>query len=275
MWKLRNIIKKYPDFILNIENLSGYSNEIIGFIGPNGAGKTTTINILSGLLKPDSGEIEIFGKQTESDFDANIYNNIGYVGEKHGFFYELTIKKNLDIISSFYNNWDKYFEKTLIQELNIDVNKKIKDLSKGNLMKVALLCALSHKPDFLILDEPTSGLDPLIRDKVMKILIDYKNSKKCHIFFSSHIIEDFEDIADRLIFINEGKIITQFDKNEYYYTENKIENIKTIFESKTFYVITKDIFNSLSEEKKSLFSSISLKKLAVKILKDFEIERYN
>jgi ABC-2 type transport system ATP-binding protein len=174
MIKINNLNKYYGKH-RGIEDVSFEikEGELLGLIGPNGAGKTTTIRILTGFLKPDSGEALIDGKKMPYDVDF-VKENIGYIPGEVNFYGDMKISEFLEFNRSFYKNIDKEYEKEIIDLLGIEVNKKFKALSLGNKKKVAILQALVHKPKYLILDEPTNGLDPLVQQKFYDLIKRHK-----------------------------------------------------------------------------------------------------
>ncbi|WP_175418395.1 ABC transporter ATP-binding protein [Marinitoga sp. 1138] len=179
--------------------------EILGLIGPNGAGKTTTIRILTGFLTPDSGEAFIEDKKVPFEIDK-IKENLGYIPGEVNFYGDMRVKEFLEFNRSFYKNIDINYEKEIIETLNIDVNKKIKNLSLGNKKKIAILQALVHKPKYLILDEPTSGLDPLIQQRFYSLIKKHKENGAV-ILFSSHILSEVEKLCARFTMIKDGTVI--------------------------------------------------------------------
>lgn len=206
MLEVNNLTKKFEKFTL--ENISfklepGY---IMGFIGPNGAGKTTTIKLIMNLLKKDSGEIKVFGMDHVKD-EKEIKKRIGFVYEETYYYETLTLKQMKDIIAPFYREWDDKQFKKYIVDFGLDMDTRIKKLSKGMKTKFSLALALSHKADLIIMDEPTSGLDPVFRREILDILYNIIQDEKRSILFSTHITTDLEKIADYITFINKGKIV--------------------------------------------------------------------
>ncbi|NLK43345.1 MAG: ABC transporter ATP-binding protein [Tissierellia bacterium] len=206
MLEVNNLTKKFEKFTL--ENISfklepGY---IMGFIGPNGAGKTTTIKLIMNLLKKDSGEIKVFGMDHVKD-EKEIKKRIGFVYEEAYYYETLTLKQMKDIIAPFYREWDDKQFKKYIVDFGLDMDTRIKKLSKGMKTKFSLALALSHKADLIIMDEPTSGLDPVFRREILDILYNIIQDEKRSILFSTHITTDLEKIADYITFINKGKIV--------------------------------------------------------------------
>ncbi len=182
--------------------------EIYGFIGPNGAGKSTTIRTLLGLMKPTGGSATIFGKDI-TKYGPQIKQEIGYLPSEVFYYDGMKAIDLLKYSASFYQK-DKKFTEKRIQELSgildLDLSKKIDDLSYGNKKKVGIVQGLLHQPKLIILDEPTGGLDPLIQQKFFNLLKE-ENEKGATILFSSHILSEVQKMCDKVAIIKEGKII--------------------------------------------------------------------
>ena len=237
-----DLTKTYENFTLDKINFNLKKGSITGFIGINGAGKTTTIKSLSGLVIPDSGEINFFGEKINYKNESKIRNKLGFVFDGDYFYPEFTVKQMKSIFSKAYSNWDEKVFKDLIQKFDIPLNQKISTFSKGMKVKFSLSLALSHHAEILIMDEPTSGLDPLVRSEIIKI---FKNLAKdgVSILFSSHITSDLEHVADNIILIKKGKIILK-EKNEiiklsHFIVEDTEENL-TPEKAKLFFYISKE-----------------------------------
>ena len=211
--EIKNLNKSYKGFSLKDVNFSLKPGFVMGFIGPNGAGKSTTIKLIMNLIKKDSGTINIFGKDN-IDNEKEIKSKIGFVYDENYYYEDLTIKDMKNILAPFYKNWDnKIFDK-YIKEFKLPFNKKIKDLSKGMKMKFSLAIALSHKAELIIMDEPTAGLDPVFRSELLDILYGIIQDENVSIFFSTHITNDLEKIADYITFINNGEIVFSQPKDK-------------------------------------------------------------
>ncbi len=213
MIEVKNLTKDFKKFKLDNVSFQLEPGYIMGFIGPNGAGKSTTIKLIMNLLKRDSGEIKIFGKDN-IQFEKEIKNRIGFVYDESYFYEDLTIKQMKNIIAPFYKQWDEKLFSKYIKDFDLDLNQKIKKLSKGMKMKFSLAIALSHNADLIIMDEPTSGLDPVFRREILDILYNIIQDENKSIFFSTHITTDLEKIADYITFINNGKIVFSKSKDE-------------------------------------------------------------
>ena len=186
-------------------NLKIKEGEIFGFVGPNGAGKSTTIRTLLNFIFPTSGSARILGKDMVKE-SSEIKKYIGYVPSEVKFYDEVKVKDIIKYSASFYNNVNKEEIDKLYKILDVDVNKKMSELSLGNKKKVAIVQALIHKPKLLILDEPTNGLDPLIQKKLFELLEEARKNGTT-VFLSSHNLVEVENLCDRVAVIKDGKII--------------------------------------------------------------------
>lgn len=209
-------LKKYYGNVRGIEDISIKlkRGEAYGFIGPNGAGKSTTIRVLMSLINPTSGMILIDGKKLDKN-DLELKKMIGYLPSEIYLYDDLTVKEILDFHESFYEKNINKRRKQLVKLLKLDENKKIEDLSLGNLKKLGIILALMHEPKILILDEPTSGLDPIMQNIFYEILLEEKK-KGTTILYSTHILSEVSKICDRIGIIKEGKIVR----------EDTVENIE-------------------------------------------------
>lgn len=215
--ELKNLTKTYghargiSDISFNVEE-----GEIFGFIGPNGAGKSTTIRTLLSLIYPTSGSATIFGKDSVK-YAAEIKKDIGYLPSEVFYYDNMRVKDLLKYSASFYKKDCSRRMHELAEMMNLDLNKKIDDLSFGNKKKVGIVQGLLHEPKLIILDEPTSGLDPLMQQKFFDLLKE-ENKKGTTILFSSHILTEVQKMCDRVAIIKEGKLV-------------KLEKISTLKEN--------------------------------------------
>ncbi len=181
--------------------------EFFGFIGPNGAGKSTTIRTVLGLIAPTSGDAMIFGKDVTKEREA-ILQNIGYLPSEALFYQGMKVKDILRLSADLRKVDCSAESKRLCERLQLDTARKIDDLSFGNRKKVAIVCALQHRPELLVLDEPTGGLDPLMQKEFFDILRE-RNREGTTIFLSSHVLSEIQRNCTRAAIIRDGRIIVQ------------------------------------------------------------------
>ena len=186
-------------------NLSVTEGEFFGFIGPNGAGKSTTIRTLLGLIKKSSGSAEIFGRNVETN-KKEILAEVGYLPSEAVFYSEMRVKDVIKLSADLRKKDCKKEAKVLCERLGLDTEKKVEELSFGNRKKVAIVCALQHKPHLCVLDEPTGGLDPLMQREFFTILKE-RNAEGVTIFLSSHILSEIQRNCTRAAIVREGKLI--------------------------------------------------------------------
>ena len=208
--EVSNLIKKYDsNFQLGKIDIEIPSGCIIGLIGENGAGKTTFIKSLLNIISIGNAKIKIFGKDINK-YESEIKEEIGVVLDNMFFPEILTTADVNTIMKEAYKKWDEDLFYKYLEDFSIPKNQKIKTLSKGMRKKLEIATALSHKPKLLILDEPTSGLDPVVRNEILDIFMNFIQDEEHSIILSTHITSDLEHIADKIIFIDNGKIV--FDK---------------------------------------------------------------
>lgn len=231
-------LKKYYGNSLGIEDVSIKlkKGEIYGFIGPNGAGKSTTIRTIIGLINKTGGKVLINNKEYNLD-DLETKQKIGYLPSEINLYDDMKVKEILDYHESFYKKETSKKRKKLVKLLKINEEKKIQDLSMGNLKKVGIVLALIHDPEILILDEPTNGLDPIMQNVLHDILKEEKE-KGTAILYSSHVLSEVSNLCDKIGFIKSGKIIK----------EDTIENIKK--ENYTYLTIGSDEIDKIKDELK-------------------------
>ena len=204
--EIKNLTKSYgKNRGIDNVNLTINEGEIFGFIGPNGAGKSTTIKTLLNLIFPTSGEAKIFGLDCVKE-TTKIKEYIGYVPSEVRYYDDMTVKEIIDYAKSFKKNLDEEYVARLIKLFDVELSKKIYQLSLGNKKKVSIIQALIHKPKLLILDEPTNGLDPLVQKHLFDELIAL-NKHGSTIFLSSHNLTEVEEFCHRVAIIKEGKIV--------------------------------------------------------------------
>jgi ABC-2 type transport system ATP-binding protein len=211
-FSIRGLEKSYDDFHLGPLNLSLDPGSVLAFIGPNGSGKTTTLACMVGMILPDAGTVEIFGLPN-IDADIAWKHEIGYVGETQGFYLGWSGAKNLRFLSRFYPRWSESRVAELARRFDLPLEKKVRNLSKGGKAKLALLAALGHSPRLLLLDEPTSGLDPVVRAEVLDVLWEILEDGETSIFYSTHVLSDISRLADELVFLRQGNILSHSSRD--------------------------------------------------------------
>jgi len=206
--EIKDLKKDFKDFKLNINELNIPEGAVVGIIGENGAGKTTLLKCILDLFKYE-GDIKVFGENIHKES----FERIGTVLSNSFFHKEFKPKDVADILKAAYKNFSeqKFYE--FAKKFKMPTDRKIKEMSTGNIMKLKIISAISHNPDLLILDEPTSGLDPVIRDEIMQFLFEYMKSENRSILFSSHILSDIEKIADYIIYIHNGEVVFYDEKD--------------------------------------------------------------
>ena len=178
---------------------------IYAFLGPNGAGKTTTIKMLMNILEPTSGTASVLGiDSTRLGLDQ--FAQIGYVSENQQMPEWMTVGQLIDFCRPMYPNWDAAFCEKLLGLFDLSRSQKLKSLSRGMKMKAALLTSLAYRPRLLVLDEPFTGLDPLVRDEVIRGVLELSEQENWTVFISSHDIDEVERLADWVGIINKGQI---------------------------------------------------------------------
>jgi ABC-2 type transport system ATP-binding protein len=178
---------------------------IFGLLGQNGAGKTTTIQTLLNLLQPTAGNLSVLGFDSVKD-SLEVRRRVGYLPEEPTYYGWMTVDEIVGFNAAFYSTWDDSLAATLIEELGLPHNRKLRDLSRGMQAKVGLVMALGSRPEVLILDDPTSGLDAVVRREFLEAMINNVQSEGGTVFFSSHLIHEMERVVDEVALIHEGKL---------------------------------------------------------------------
>lgn len=215
--EIKNLTKRFKNLVaIDGLNLNVFQGDVFGFLGPNGAGKSTTIRMLLTLIKPDSGNIKIFGKNLQKE-RLEILKNVGSIVEKPDFYGYLSAYKNLEILGRI-SGID--VDKNLIMK-NLEIvglasryKSKVKTFSHGMKQRLGIAQALLHNPDLIILDEPTTGLDPMGMKEIRDLIIHLSKELKKTIFLSSHLLNEVEMVANRMIIINKGKTIVEGEVKE-------------------------------------------------------------
>jgi ABC-2 type transport system ATP-binding protein len=182
------------------------SGSIFALIGPNGAGKTTTIKLLMNLLQPTQGTARVLGTDSRR-LGPRELQRIGYVSENQRLPDWMTPAQLLDYCRPFYPTWDSDLQRTLQIKLGLTARTPLRTLSRGTRMKAALLSSLAYRPELVVLDEPFTGLDPLVRDELVRALLEAADDRPRTVLVSSHDIEEVERLADWVGFIDRGRLL--------------------------------------------------------------------
>ena len=179
---------------------------VYGLVGANGAGKTTLIRHILGLLRAQSGSVRVFGLDPVADPVA-VLSRVGYLSEENDLPPWMRVDELIRYTRAFYPAWDDAYANELRVAFALDSDAKIKSLSKGQKARAGLLTALAHRPELLVLDEPSAGLDPIVRRDILGAVIRTIADEGRTVLFSSHLLEEVEQVADHVTMINEGKIV--------------------------------------------------------------------
>jgi len=212
-FSIRNLVKTYPDFKLGPMNLDLMPGTVLGFVGPNGSGKSTTMHCLAGLIRPDSGAMEILGHSNDPNRPEWKFD-IGYVGDVHAFYEDWSGEKNLSVRSQFYPCWSQQLAVQLAGRFDLPLKKKARELSTGNRAKLAIIAALAHSPKLLLLDEPAAGLDPIARAELQDVLFEVMAEGERAIFYSTHILPEISRLADEIAFLHDGRVLLRSPKDD-------------------------------------------------------------
>ena len=180
--------------------------QTFAFLGRNGAGKTTTIRTLLGLLKPDAGEVRVLGLDPKTQ-GIEVRRRVGYVAEDQTMFGWMRVGQLLSFIAPFYPTWDAARAKQLVEQFELPLKTRMRNLSKGQGVRVALVLALAHRPELVILDDPTLGLDPIMRKEFLRDVVAYLQGEGVSVFFSSHLLYEIEPVADWVVILDHGRVI--------------------------------------------------------------------
>jgi ABC-2 type transport system ATP-binding protein len=180
--------------------------EVVGLLGKNGAGKTTLIRIAMGMIEPQQGSVRIFGLDPRKE-PLEVKRRVGYVSEDQILPSFLRVRDVIDLYRGLFPTWDDSMASDLAEQFSLSPGERIKNLSKGQARQVALLCAVSHRPELLLLDEPAGGLDPAARREFLETSIRLLNEAGSTILFSSHYMTDVERMAGRIVMLHDGGIL--------------------------------------------------------------------
>ncbi|HEX4350627.1 MAG TPA: ABC transporter ATP-binding protein [Verrucomicrobiae bacterium] len=227
--EIQNLVRRYGkhDAVDGL-SLAVPAGKCYGFFGRNGAGKTTTIKCLLNLLRPDSGNVRVFGLDPQRN-EVAIKSRLAYVPDMVAFYPWMTVRDTLEYLASFRTNWNRDIEADLLQRFQLDANKKTTSLSKGQRTQLALIGAICPEPDLLVLDEPTSGLDPIVRREFIETVIGAYQSGdpgRRTVFVSTHLIAEFEGLIDEFTIIEQGRELLTMNADD---ARNRFKKIRARF----------------------------------------------
>ena len=206
--RAEGLTKRYgATLALDRLDLTIAEGEVYGFLGPNGAGKTTTIRLLLGLHKPSAGRAELFGLDAWRE-PVTAHRRVAYVAGEPFLWPALTSAETFEHLARLRGGDDRAYRGDLVQRFKVDLDKKVRALSKGNRQKVQLVAAFASRADLLILDEPTSGLDPLM-EMVFREAVHEARDRGQTVFLSSHILSEVEAVCDRVGILSDGRLVDE------------------------------------------------------------------
>ena len=260
--KIEHLCKDYPAFSLKNVSFSVKPGEIMGFIGRNGAGKTTTLKCIMNLVHYQNGKIDAFGlDMTEHELENK--QRIGFALSELNYYPNKTIRQIMDVTKRFYRNFDERKFEEVCKLFNLNIDKKLEELSSGMKVKYSVAIALSHKAELLILDEPTSGLDPVSRDEILDIFREIVKNGDRAILFSTHITSDLDKCATGVTYIHDGCILYTGSKknfvNSYLFVKDKSKNKQLEKEYISYKELDDHIEGLISPDKKAVFEKAGLK----------------
>ena len=188
---------------------------ICGFLGRNGAGKTTTLKLLLGMLRPDAGEIRLFGEAVDAEASSiAARRRIGFVSEDKELYPFMSVGQTIRFTRAFFPGWRRDLEEKYLELFQLPLGKAVRKLSKGMRTQLMLLLAMARGAELLMMDEPPSGLDPAMTEDILRALADLAASGGTTIFFSSHQLAEVEQICDRVCIIDEGQAVIDGELDE-------------------------------------------------------------
>jgi ABC-2 type transport system ATP-binding protein len=208
------LCKAYPDFALRDIDLALPEGEVMGLVGANGAGKTTLLRLLTGLAAPDAGHVEVLGHVLPAA-QVEAKRGIGFASEDMRLYRGQSLAWHMDLVRRIYPEWDDAYAEVLLRRFDLRPQQALGGFSHGQRVKALLLLCLARRPRLLLLDEPTTGLDPVARAEVLEALADVLRDERRSVLFSSHNTHDIEQLADRITFLHQGRLVASCDKESF------------------------------------------------------------
>ena len=241
-----NHLTKHYGIHRGVEDVSFCVEEgsIFGFLGPNGAGKSTTIRAMLGLLRFEQGRIQLFGKDIQKDKEA-ILREVGYMPSEAMFYPSMRVKEVIQLAADVRKKDCREEAAKLCDQLQIDPEKKIRELSLGNRKKVGIVCAMQHRPKLFVFDEPTSGLDPLIQREFFALIKEYvAEGTTC--LLSTHVLSEVKNYCEKVAIMKEGKL--QCVDTVAHMTKTSAKRIRMVRDGKEESFLFKGDLNELTQE---------------------------
>lgn len=210
--EISGLNKNYKGFTMKDVSLTLPRGNVYGLVGENGAGKTTLLKSILGIVKPDSGDIKVFGKNP-AEFANEDKEKIGVVFDIPPFPPSLSATQLDKVFRGVFKTWDSNIYFQYIDRFGLPKDKKLKSYSRGMGMRLAIAVALAHSPELLVLDEPTGGLDPVVRNELLEIFREFMIDENHSIIISTHITCDLDQLADYLCFMDNGRVILSDDRD--------------------------------------------------------------
>jgi ABC-2 type transport system ATP-binding protein len=206
---------------------------VYGLVGANGAGKTTIIRQILGLLRAESGTVRVFGMDPVAE-PVSVLSRVGYLSEENDLPAWMSVGELIRYTRAFYPTWDDGYAEELRRAFGLDSSARIRDLSRGQKARAGLIAALAHRPELLVLDEPSSGLDPIVRRDILGAVLRTIALEGRTVFFSSHLLDEVEEVADHVIMISEGRILLSAplaEIRETHRADGRVANLDEVFHS--------------------------------------------
>ncbi len=266
MIKVNNVSKSFDNFLaLDSLSINVEKGSIYGLVGPNGAGKTTLMKAIAGIYRLNQGEILIEDKKSYENTDVK--NETIYISDELFFFNNFSIKQMAELYKMVYTNWDEERYNSLKEVFKIDEKRNANKLSKGMQKQVAFWLAMSTRPKVLLLDEPLDGLDPVMRRKVLNIIMQDVDENQTTVMISSHNLRELEDICDHVGILSKGKLVLQRQIDD---LKTETHKIQVAFPESIFPEELSKKFNLLRKSQLGTVYSIILKGDKEEILKEFK-----
>lgn len=203
--RVRGVCKRYSQFALREIDLEVPDGTVLGLIGPNGAGKSTLLRILMGLVRADAGCATILGRDMPAA-ERWIKARVGFVSEDMALYGAASLRWHMHLVRAMHKGWDERRAAYLLERFQLDPDRRVAGLSRGQQVKALLLLAMARHAEVLILDEPTAGLDPIVRHEIVNLLADSRAERRA-LIFSSHYGDDVAALADNVAFVYDGRLI--------------------------------------------------------------------